>query len=73
MGLQSPSDYGISFQTDRYVDAAKLEVAPVPDTVIRVFMAWKKSDSFLSLSAQNLTAPERQGFTLVEWGGTEVK
>jgi hypothetical protein len=62
----------ISFQTDRYTDAAKLEVAPAPDTVIRVFMAWQKRDVFVSLPEQNLTAPDRQGFTVVEWGGCEL-
>ena len=62
----------ISFQTDRYVDAAKLEISPAPHTVIRVFMAWQRSDSFLSLPEQELSAPKRQGFTVVEWGGTCV-
>lgn len=63
----------ISFQTDRYTDAAQLEVKPAPDTLIRVFMTWQKSDSFVKLPEQELTAPERKGFTVVEWGGTEIK
>lgn len=63
----------ISFQTDRYMEAAKLEVSPAPDTVIRVFMAYKASDTPVDLPAQALTAPERRGFTVVEWGGTQVK
>lgn len=63
----------ISFQTDIYTDVAKLEVTPAPDTVIRVFMAWKAADSFVELSGQELSAPERNGFTVVEWGGTEVE
>lgn len=63
----------ISFQTDVYTDAAKLEVSPTPDTFIRVFMAWQSSDAFVELPKQELTAPERIGFTVVEWGGTEIK
>ena len=63
----------ISFQTDRYADAAALNITPAPDTVIRVFMTWKRADSFVELPAQVLTAPERTGFTVVEWGGTEVQ
>lgn len=63
----------ISFQTDRYADAAALNITPAPDTVIRVFMTWKRADSFTELPAQVLTAPERTGFTVVEWGGTEVQ
>ena len=62
----------ISFQADCCTQAAKLEVEPAPDTVIRVFMAWQKSDAFIEIAEQVLTAPERRGFTVVEWGGTEI-
>lgn len=63
----------ISFQTDRYTESAKLDIDPAPDTLIRVFMAWKASSSFVELEAQTLTVPERTGFTIVEWGGAEIK
>ncbi len=63
----------ISFQTENYTEAAKLSVSPAPDTLLRVFMAWKGVEEFAELPEQELTAPERTGFTLVEWGGTEVK
>ena len=63
----------ISFQTDIYTDAAQLEVDPAPDTLIRVFMAWQKEDTFVELPEQELSAPKRHGFTVVEWGGTEIK
>lgn len=63
----------ISFQTDIYTDAAKLDVNPAPDTLIRVFMAWQKADSFVTIPKQELSVPERNGFTVVEWGGTELK
>ena len=63
----------ISFQTDLYTEAAQLEVEPAPDTLIRVFMAWKGVDEHVDIPMQKLTAPERTGFTVVEWGGTEIK
>lgn len=63
----------ISFQTDVYTDAAQLQVTPAPDTLIRVFMAWEASESYVNLEGQTLSAPQRTGFTVVEWGGTEVK
>lgn len=63
----------ISFQTDAYTDAAGLNVSPQPDSVIRVFMAWYASDSAIEIPAQTLSAPARQGFTVVEWGGSMVK
>ncbi len=62
----------ISFQTDVYADAAKLEITPTPDTLIRVFMTWKAADTFVGIPAQELTAPRRTGFTAIEWGGTKV-
>ena len=63
----------ISFQTDTYTDLARLTVEPAPDTVIRVFMAWKPLDAPVEIPSQELTAPERTGFVLVEWGGGKVK
>ena len=63
----------IAFQTDVYTEAARLEVNPKPDTLIRVFMAWQKSDDYVEVEEQELGAPERKGFTVVEWGGTELK
>lgn len=63
----------ISFQTDAYTENAKLSVNPAPDTVIRVFMAWKAIDAPIEIEPQELAAPERKGFTVVEWGGSEVE
>ncbi len=62
----------ISFQSEAYTDAAKLNITPAPDTVIRVFMAWKKLDAPIEIEAQEFGAPVRNGFTVVEWGGSEV-
>ena len=62
----------IAFQTDAYTDHARLTVTPEPDTVLRVFMAWKPLDAPVEIEAQPLTAPTREGFTLVEWGGAEI-
>ncbi|WP_405754821.1 hypothetical protein [Anaerovibrio slackiae] len=62
----------ISFQTDNYLKVAQLKVYPQPDTMIRVFMAWKKADNFVNIKAQKLEKIQRKGFALVEWGGTEV-
>lgn len=63
----------ISFQGEAYTESAKLDITPAPDTVIRVFMAWKPLDEAVEVPPQSLSAPERRGFTVVEWGGTEVK
>lgn len=63
----------ISFQESTYTDAAKLDISPIPDTLIRVFMTWQKSNVYVSIPAQTLTSPQRTGFTAVEWGGAEIK
>ena len=63
----------ISFQTDRYTDNAKLDVNPQPDTTIRVFMAFKPSTKYVKIQPQIIETPERDGFTLVEWGGSKVE
>ena len=62
----------ISFQQEAYTDSAVLTIDPAPDTLIRVFMAWQGLDEPVEVQPQSLTAPERVGFTAVEWGGTEV-
>lgn len=72
--LMEVNEYNlISFQTDAYTDNAALMVTPQPDTVIRVFMAWQRIEAPVDIPAQELNAPAREGFTLVEWGGAEVK
>lgn len=72
--LMEQNEYNIiSFQTDIYTDAAMLDVNPIPDTLIRVFMVWQATDEYVDIVKQELTAPARTGFTVVEWGGTEIK
>ena len=62
----------ISFQTNVYTDNAVLNITTAPDTVIRVFMAWQALSEPIEIEAQEFTALEREGFTVVEWGGTEI-
>ena len=62
----------ISFQTEAYTESARLQIIPKPDTLIRVFMAWQPAEEYRQLPSQELTAPDRAGFTVIEWGGTEI-
>lgn len=62
----------IAFQADAYTQRAKLEITPQPDTLIRVFMAYKPSESYVQMQPQELSCPQRAGFTVIEWGGAEV-
>ena len=63
----------IAFQQEAYTESAKLTVSPRPDSVLRVFMAWKPLARPVDIPVQTLPGFERRGFTLVEWGGAEVR
>lgn len=63
----------ISFQTDRYTESARLDVSPQPDSVLRVFMAFKRIDGPVFVARPDIEPFERNGFTVVEWGGAEVR
>ena len=62
----------ITFQTDAYTDNAPLTVTPAPDSMLRVFMAWKPLDKPVDIAPQELPTFERHGFAVIEWGGTEL-
>ena len=63
----------ISFQTDAYTSTAVLEVTPAPDSTIRIMMAYYPSDEAVEIMPQTFETPVRDGFTVVEWGGSPVK
>ena len=71
--MQDNSYNLIAFQQEAYTQSAKLTVSPRPDSVLRVFMAWKPLARPVDVPAQILPGFERRGFTLVEWGGAEVR
>lgn len=50
-----------------------LEIEPKPDTQIRVLMTFKGLNKEIKVEEQQLTRVERKGYTVVEWGGSEIK
>lgn len=62
----------ISFQQEAYTEHATLSISPAPDSILRVFMAWKPLEAAVDIEPQELTPTERSGFTVVEWGGTQI-
>ncbi len=62
----------ISFQWENYEESAKLQITPKPDNMLRIFMAFKALETPMEIAEQKLPVLDRQGFTVVEWGGTEV-
>ena len=63
----------ISFQANAYTDSAELNITPAPDSLLRVFMAWKPLDTAVDIEPQKFAGFERSGFSVVEWGGAKVK
>lgn len=63
----------ITFSTGEYEQTAPLSVTPAPDTVIRVHMVYRPLERPVDIPAQELPeTPGRDGFTVVEWGGTRA-
>lgn len=67
----------ISFPTEEYEEMAELTVNPTPDTMIRVYMVYMSLDEEVIIpEEQQLVMPERverDGFVVVEWGGSEIE
>ena len=68
----------VTFQTESYEAVAKLDVDPLPDTVVRVNMLFCGSDEYVEMEEQDLSemnpsVSEREGFVLVEWGGGKLE
>lgn len=72
--LMESNEYNvISFDTREYEARCKLHVNPAPDTMIRVFMTWYGTDEAVDIEPQIIETPERKGFTVVEWGGSQIE
>ena len=63
----------IRFETiDEINENMALEISPKPDTIIRIIMDFKGIESPVNVKEQKLEEVKREGFTVVEWGGTEI-
>ena len=63
----------ISFQRDSYTDTADLIINPEPDSLLRVYMVSKPLDSYTEIEPQVFDGFVRDGFTVVEWGGSIIQ
>jgi hypothetical protein len=62
----------ITFQDEAYTRLALLDIQPCPDSLLRVFMAYKPLQEPIAIEEQVLRQGIRRGFTVVEWGGSCV-
>lgn len=59
--------------TEEIDDYMQLEINPKPETLIRVMMEYKALKRPIEIEKQEIEKVERKGYTIVEWGGTEIK
>lgn len=62
----------IYFAGEEYSKRAVLDIQPEPDSLLRVFMVFKALDEPMDIEEQKLTPFVREGFTVIEWGGTQL-
>jgi|GEM_PF-444119 len=62
----------IHFAGEEYTNTALLTITPKPDSTLRVFMVYKPIDKVVEIKPQEIKPFTRNGFTVVEWGGTEL-
>jgi hypothetical protein len=63
----------IIFAGEDYENIAKLKIKPEPDSILRIMMIFKSLNKSIKVEEQDLKPFVRKGFTVVEWGGTEIK
>ena len=62
-----------TFQFGKFFENYELKITPKPETIIRIFLSIKKIDSPIEIKEQKLNSVERKGFTVVEWGGSNLE
>lgn len=60
----------IHFADIQYTETAFLQTVPEYDSILRVFMVMKPLDEYIEIPAQSIHSFNRNGFSVVEWGGT---
>ena len=71
--LESNKYNYIRFATNEEIEKnMPLEITPKPDSLIRINMVFKGLNNKIDIKEQILETPLREGFVVVEWGGTEL-
>ena len=60
----------VTFVGEQYEQLAPLEISPAPDSILRVHMVYQPLEAPVEVREQQLTPFTREGFTVVEWGGS---
>ena len=71
--MQSNKYNYIRFATTEEINKIMpLEFSVKPDTLIRILMQYKPLNKYINVNEQVLETPRRDGFVVVEWGGTQI-
>ena len=62
----------IHFAGSEYEAFAHLSVSPTPDSTLRVFMVFTPLQAPVNVTPQTFPSFNRSGFSVIEWGGTEL-
>lgn len=52
---------------------AELQIVPKPTSIYRIYITWMPIERELDLAGQEIESYSREGFTVLEWGGSEIK
>ncbi len=60
--------------TKGYDQFAEIAITPKPDNLFRLFMVWSNANGLdaATVKPQQMEKVNRSGFTVIEWGGSEV-
>lgn len=68
--MQKAPYYFITFYDNALMNTiAPLKITPKPDSVIRILMDYEPLTAPRNVEPLKITTPQRNGFTVVEWGG----
>lgn len=56
-------------QTEERDKYSKINISPMPDSILRISMHVKKVDKKVYIKEEKLNTFNRTGFSAVEWGG----
>jgi hypothetical protein len=62
----------VRFPNEEYSRNIPLNITPQPESILRVFMIFKPLDAPVPITEQKLKTFKRKGFTVVEWGGSQI-
>lgn len=68
--LPSASYYEIKLLEEAFLDEnMRLNISPKPDTIIRLIFNFRPLKKSIQIPEPIIITPQREGFTVVEWGG----